>query len=134
MTSERLIARRPAAADDRDPHRIVEAAGKNDADQRRAAVASDKRERGGPLAPCEQPCPPECLERLGKDQQQADCHEEARLVARERPRSGRKVTDRQEREDEHDGNRSGTESPARPARVSELPECSEQQPIAALEH
>jgi hypothetical protein len=44
------------------------------------------------------------------------------------------MTDSQEREDEHDRNRPETESPARPPRVSKLPERSQQQPIAALEH
>jgi len=43
------------AAHDRDPHRIVKAAGKDDTDQRRAAVAGDKRKRRGPLAVREQP-------------------------------------------------------------------------------
>src|SRR5437762_14230676 len=44
------------------------------------------------------------------------------------------MTDSQEREKEHDGSRPDAESPARPPRVSKLPERSHQQPIAALEH
>ncbi len=54
------------AAHDRDPHRIVEATGEHDTDQRRATVASYKRERRGPLAVREQPCPAERLERLAR--------------------------------------------------------------------
>jgi hypothetical protein len=44
------------------------------------------------------------------------------------------MTDSQEGEEEHEGSRSETESPARSPRVSKLPERSHQQPIAALEH
>src|SRR5207237_4295044 len=121
------------ATHDRDPHRIVEAAGKDDTDQRRAAVASYKRKRRGPLAVRKQPCPPKGLERLGKEKQQPGCHEQGWPAVRERPRSGPKMTNSQEREDEHDRNRPETESPARPPRVSKLPERSQQQPIAALE-
>ena len=50
------------------------------------------------------------------------------------PTGTRKMTDSQKSEDEHDGPRPETESPARPPRVSKLPERSPQQPIAALEH
>src|SRR5205085_10036915 len=110
------------------------ATAKDDTDQRRAAVAGDKRKRRGALAVSEQPCPPERLERLGKEKQQPCRDEQARLAARERPRSGRKMTDSQEREEEHEGSRPETESPARSPRVSKLPERSHQQPIAALEH
>jgi hypothetical protein len=68
------------AAHDRDPHRIVEAAGKDDTDQRRTAVTGDERKRRGPLAVGEQPCPPECLERLGKEKQQSGCYEQGWLA------------------------------------------------------
>jgi hypothetical protein len=122
------------AADDRDPHRIVEAAGKDDTDQRRAAVAGYKGKWRGPLAVRKQPRPPECLERLSNEKQQSGRDEQAWLAVRERPRPGRKMTDSQKCEDEHDGDRSGSESPARPPRVSKLPERLHQQPIAALEH
>jgi hypothetical protein len=44
------------------------------------------------------------------------------------------MTDSQEREEEHEGSRPETESPARSPRVSKLPERSHQQAIAALEH
>jgi hypothetical protein len=44
------------------------------------------------------------------------------------------MTDSQEGEEEHEGSRPQTHSPARPPRVAKLPECSYQQPIAALEH
>jgi hypothetical protein len=70
------------AAHDRDPHRIVEAAGKDDTDHRRAAVTGDERKRRGPLAVRKQPCPPECLERLGKEKQQPGSHEQAWLAVR----------------------------------------------------
>jgi len=44
------------------------------------------------------------------------------------------MPDSQEREEEHEGSRPETDSPARPPRVSKLPERSYQQPITALEH
>jgi hypothetical protein len=44
------------------------------------------------------------------------------------------MTDSQEREEEHDGSRPDTESPARLPRVLKLPERSHKNPIAALEH
>jgi hypothetical protein len=138
MTSERADCAQTGrttwvAAHDRDPHRIVKATGKHDTDQRGAAVAGDKRKRRGPLAVGEQPCPAECLERLGKEKEQPGRHEQARLAARERPRRGREMTDSQEREQEHEGSRPETESPARSPRVAKLPERSHQQRIAALE-
>ena len=68
------------AAHDSDPHRIVEAAGKEETDQGCAAVAGYQRQRRGPLTVREQPCPPECLERLGKEKQQPGCHEQARFA------------------------------------------------------
>ena len=52
------------AADDGDPHRVVEAARKHQADQRGAAVAGRERERSRPLIRCEQPSPSEGLEAL----------------------------------------------------------------------
>src|SRR4030095_7620906 len=110
------------AAHNRDPHRIVEAPGKDDTDQRRAAVTGDERKRRGPLAVREQPCPPECLERLGEEKQQPGCDEQAWLATGERQGSVRKMTDSQEGEEEHDGARAETHSPARPPRVAELPE------------
>ena len=69
------------AAHDRDPHRIVEAAGKDDTDQRRAAVAGYKRKRRGPLTVREQARPSECLERLSNEKQQPGRDEQARLAA-----------------------------------------------------
>jgi hypothetical protein len=68
------------ATHDRDPHRIVEAAGKDDTDQRRTAVTGDERKRRGPLTVRKQPCPPECLQRLGKEKQQPGCDEQAWLA------------------------------------------------------
>src|SRR6185437_10732328 len=122
------------AAHDRDAHRIVEATGQDDTDQCRAAVTGDERNRRRPLAVREQPCPPECLERLSKEKQEPGRHEQSRLAARERPRSGREVTRGQKSEDEHDDRRPETHAPARPPRVAKLPERTHQQPVAAFEH
>jgi hypothetical protein len=44
------------------------------------------------------------------------------------------MTNSQEGEEEHEGSRPETDSPARPPRVAKLPERLGQQPIAALEH
>src|SRR5207247_2383901 len=55
------------AADDGDPHRVVEAAGKHDADQGSAAVAGRERKRRGPFLQPEQSSPAQGLERLGEE-------------------------------------------------------------------
>src|SRR5207249_5048236 len=66
------------AADDGDPHRVVEAARKDKAYQGGAAVAGRERKRRGPLVRPEQPSPAERLERLGEEQQQPCCHKQPR--------------------------------------------------------
>jgi hypothetical protein len=68
------------AAHDCDPHRIVESAGKDDTDQRRAAVTGNERKRRRPLAIREQPAPPECLQCLGKKEHQPGCHQQPWLA------------------------------------------------------
>ena len=80
--AEHAYARRAAgiATHDRDAHRVVEPAGKDDADQGRAAIARGEGERARTLVPPEQPPPAERLESLGEQQQQSRGDEQARGV------------------------------------------------------
>ena len=85
--AERAHAGRAArvAADDGDPHRVVEAAGEDEADQGGASVAGRERKRRRALVRPEQSSPAERLERLGEQQEQPRRHEQAGVSARERP-------------------------------------------------
>ena len=122
------------AADDRDPHRIVEAARKDNSDQRSATVAGRERKRLGSLVGREQPRPSVRLEGLGEQKEQARSRQQARVSARERPGGGREMPSGQQRQDDHKRSRSGGEHPLALSRAPEAPERADQQAIPALEH
>src|SRR6266536_2381068 len=86
------------AADDGDPHRIIEAAGKDNADQGGASVAGRERKGRRPLVRSEQSSPAERLERLGEEKEQRRRHEQHWVPARKRPGGRREVASGQQRE------------------------------------
>ena len=96
------------AADDGNPHRVVKAPGKHEADQRSAAVAGRERQRLRPLVRREQPPPSVRLERLGDKKEQARRHEQTGVTVRKRPGRRCEVPSGQERKRDH--NRAGPES------------------------
>ena len=103
------------AADDGNPHRVVKAPGKHEADQRSAAVAGRERQRLRPLVRREQPPPSVRLERLGEEKKHARRQEQSRVAVRERPGRRSEVPGGQERKGDHDRARSESErQPAGP--------------------
>ena len=133
--AEHAYARRAPgiAAHDRDAHRVVEPAGKDDADQGRAAVARGEGERARTLAPPEQPPPAERLESLGEKQQQCRGDEQAGVSARERPAGGSEMADGEQRERDRDQAVAQTEAPTAPPRTAKAHERPEQHAIPTLE-
>jgi hypothetical protein len=69
------------AADDCDPHRIVEAAGENDTDEGGPSVAGREGKHRRPLVRLEQPAPAQCFQRLGAEEEQRCRDEHTRVSA-----------------------------------------------------
>jgi hypothetical protein len=122
------------ATDDSDSHRVVEAAGKRNADQGGAAVGGRERERLGPLLLCEELSPPVRLEPLRKDEKQSRRDQRSRMSGRKRPGRGREMTSRQQHQDNHNGTRPRSERPLDPARTMQSHHCFVEQAIPTIEN
>jgi hypothetical protein len=130
MTGERQSARAGGtawvAADDGSPHRVVEAAGKDDSDQRGTAVARGERERLRPLSRREESSPPVGFERLGEDKKQPRGGEQSRLPVRQRPGRRGEMASGQQGQNDDNGARACSERPTALSRAVQAHECSQQ--------
>jgi hypothetical protein len=71
---------------------------------------------------------------LSEEKEQPCRHEQSGVSARERPGRRREMTSGQQRQDDREGSRPGSERPPALPRTTEAPEPRDQQAIPALEH